>query len=621
MADSAITADVPDRLFDDESAESRWRSRFTAARMSLPDPARDDPQHAVYISNETGTFELVCWEVDSGTSFQATSRTDGTTSGILSADGKSLWWFDDADGSEFGSWRHQPFGSGPESETADALPGVPPGYAAGVEVGRTLAIAGFSDDDGTRIHLAKDGEIRTVYAHQQDASLGALSRDETIWVLAHSEHGDARYPALRALDVESGSVMAELDDTPGRGLSPLEFSPVPGDNRLLVGHERRGRDELGIWDITSGEFTELTIDLSGDIDATFYHDAAALLLIQTYRGRSALYRYDLVDRRLHRLPAERGVITAALARPDGSIWYRHSSAVHGPRTLTLPRGVGAGGAQILLTPRGITPAASEPITDVWVDGPGGKIHAWFSEPAAVRGDETGHARLVYPAVFLVHGGPASADDDSFDAVRATYLDAGMAVVQVNYRGSTGYGSEWRDALTARVGHTELADIAAVQDDLVIRGLIDPDRCAIAGHSWGGFLTLLALGTQQSRWRCGVAGVPVADYLAAYEDEMEPMRAYDRALFGGSPAERKSAFEDSSPLTWVEYVQAPVLIFAGENDPRCPIRQINNYIDALDRRDKLHQVYRFNAGHGSMVVGERMRQVATEVNFVRQFLRG
>lgn len=626
MAEKHPQAHIPERLFDDEAAEGRWRGRFTAVRMSLPQPARDEPHHAVYVSNASGTFELVTWDARTSMSVTATDRPDGTTTGVLSADGKSLWWLDDARGDEFGVWRYQEFGSGPHRDgdgtrlAPVALPQVPPGYPAGVEVGRTLAIAGFSDDDGTRIHLAGSDGIQVVYRHAADGGLAGLSTDETIWVLSHSEHGDARYPALRAYLVADSSVVAELDDSPGKGLAALEFSPVPGDQRLLVGHERRGRDELGIWDITNNSFIELKIDLPGDLEAGFYYDARSLLVVQTHRGRSAMYRYDLTTQKLHRISTEPGVITAALARPDGSVWYRHSSSARGPRLLTqTPQGSAASYSAVLIPPPGGGPAPSEPLTDVWVDGPGGKIHALLATPPPGTGPDVQTG--LPPTVFVIHGGPAAQDDDSFDAVRATYLDAGIAVCHVNYRGSTGYGSEWRDALTARVGHTELADIAAVQDHLAVLGLIDPGRCAIAGHSWGGFLTLLALGAQPSRWVCGVAGVPVADYVAAYEDEMEPMRAYDRALFGGSPSERADKYEDSSPVTWVPYIEAPVLVFAGENDPRCPIRQIDNYLDALARHGKTYAVHRFNAGHGSMVVQERIRHVAAEIAFVRQHLVG
>ena len=64
---------------------------------------------------------------------------------------------------------------------------------------------------------------------------------------------------------------------------------------------------------------------------------------------------------------------------------------------------------------------------------------------------------------------------------------------------------------------------------------------VEGWSWGGYLALLRPGTQPGRWALGLAGVPVADYVTAYHDEMEALKAFDRALFGGSPAERPEAY--------------------------------------------------------------------------------
>ena len=149
------------------------------------------------------------------------------------------------------------------------------------------------------------------------------------------------------------------------------------------------------------------------------------------------------------------------------------------------------------------------------------------------------------------------------------------------------------------------------------GLADRQRCVVNGASWGGYLALLALGTQPELWAGGVAGVPVADYLAAYEDEMEPLRAFDRALFGGSPDEVPDRYRDCSPLTYVDQVRVPVLVVAGENDPRCPIRQIDNYLDRLAERAAPYEVYRYDAGHGSLVVAETVKQTAIEVQFARK----
>lgn len=617
-------AAVRDPLFDDPAAERRWRARFSAPRLSLPSPARDVPGRAMFVSNETGTYELYCWDVDTDLRMQATDRPDGTVIGTLSANGQGLWWFDDHDGDEFGSWKAQPFGAGPGS-AGEAIPGVPPGYPAGLEVGRELVLAGFNDDDGTRIHLARGGQDTTVvYRHENDGSVGALSVDEQVWVLVHTEHGDSRYGSLRSLRTSDGTVLAELDDSPGKGLSPLDFAPAAGDQRLLVGHERNGRDELLIWDTVSGELTELPIELTGDLTGSFVRDGTALLVLQTEAGRSSLHRYDLESGALQALPADPGVIDSALARDDGTVWFRGSSAAEPTRVRQLhpipDRDRTTYVPTTLLLPPGEPAPASQPVHDVWVEGSGGRIHALLAVPAgAPAPDLTGRSNTPARAVFLVHGGPDSADEDSFDAERALWLDAGFAVVQVNYRGSSGYGSQWRDAITERIGHTELADLAAVQDFLVSAGIVDQDRCALVGASWGGYLTLLGLGAQPTRWAVGVAGVPVADYPAAYQQEMEPLRAYDRALFGGSPDDVPLKYVDASPLTRVQQVSSPVLVLAGANDPRCPIGQIENYLDALAARGADYAVYRYDAGHGSMVVDERIRQAAVEVAFVTDVL--
>ena len=102
--------------------------------------------------------------------------------------------------------------------------------------------------------------------------------------------------------------------------------------------------------------------------------------------------------------------------------------------------------------------------------------------------------------------------------------------------------------------------------------------------------------------------------------MEALKALDRTLFGGSPEEVPERYRVSSPLTYVDDVKAPVYISAGVNDPRCPLQQIDNYVDRLAARDAVHEVYRYDAGHGSLVVEERIKQVALELDFARRHLR-
>ena len=576
-----------------------WEQRLRATRVSLPDWARDAPDRCLYVSNPTGTFELFAWDRVTGTTRQVTDRANGTTDGTLSPDGEQIWWFDDTDGDEFGVWRRQPFAGGADE---DAAPGIPPAYPAGLEIGADVVLVGCSTDDGSSIHLLRDGSACVLYASEHDADLAGLSRDERLVVLEHSEHGDSRHRALRVLTL-SGTTVWERWDGEGLGLSAMGFSPVEGDNRLLAVHEREGRPLPFVVDPITGQETHPDLSsLEGDLDADWYADASALLVSAQARGRSTLHRVTL-DGQITPLPTPPGTIGAATARPGDVVEYSWSCAAS-------PSVIRSTAGEVVLTPPGPPAPDSVAVTDAFVDGPGGTVHALVATPSGEG---------PFPTVFLVHGGPTWHDSDSFAADRAAYVDLGCAVVHVNYRGSTGYGSAWRDAITGRPGLTELEDVAAVHDWAVSSGLTDPARSVIAGGSWGGYLTLLGLGTQPERWTAGVAAVPVADYLAAYEDEMEPLRAFDRSLFGGSPQQVPDRYQRSSPINYVEAVRAPVLVLAGANDPRCPIRQIDNWLAAADRAGKAVEVYRFDAGHGSLVVDERVRQLRAELDFVARVL--
>ena len=111
------------------------------------------------------------------------------------------------------------------------MPGAEDGYPAGLEIGRRVVAAGTSTDDGTRIWVGeRGGPARVVYAHAEDAGVGALSHDETLLAISHSEHGDSRHPAVRVVRTPDGSPVAEKSDGPGRGLTPLAFAPVLGDH-------------------------------------------------------------------------------------------------------------------------------------------------------------------------------------------------------------------------------------------------------------------------------------------------------------------------------------------------------------------------------------------------------
>ena len=592
--------------------EATWRRRFRAAQISLPLWARDEPERLIYSSNATGKWELYAWNRRAGLHHQISDRPEGTLRGRIDPAGEWIWWFDDAKGNEFGRWVVEPFPDGPDSPPLGQSPGspsaepgprsvapeLPPAYSAGLAIARSYAVIGSSTDAGAMVHVVRsDVPSRLLYAHREHASVAGLSRDETLLCLSHSEHGDSRHPALRVVDLDGRSV-ADLWDGPGRGLWPAGWSPVPGDQRLLAEHERRDLGRPLIWQVETGEVRDLEIDLPGEIAATWYPDASALLLTHDYRGRSELYRLDLTTQSLQPLDVEPGTIAEARVRPDGAVWYAWARSSTPPEIRADAHG--------LLRPPGEPAPGGVAYTDHLVEG----VHVFLAEPTGPR---------PHPTLFQVHGGPTAHDRDTFSPRVQAWVDHGFAVVLVNYRGSTGYGKTWRDALEGNPGLTELADIAKVHDWVLASGIADPSRIVLAGGSWGGYLTLLGLGLQPERWALGLAAVPVADYVAAFEDEMEPLKAFDRSLFGGSPDEIPDVYQARSPITYVEHVRVPVLILAGENDPRCPIRQIDNYLARLRELDKPHEVYRFDAGHGSLVIDEAIRQIEVQIAFAARHL--
>jgi dienelactone hydrolase len=590
-----------------------WKQRYRAARVSLPDWAWDAPDRCVLTSNASGTYEIYTYDAsapDGRQLRQLTDRPQGTLHATISPDGQDVWWFADTDGDEFGVWQVQSWdGSG---AARPAAPQLKPGWPAGLTIARDgTAFIGRSNDDGSEIWRVPTGgaEPVLIYQSEHDASVDDVSSDGQLVVISHSEHGDNRHPALR-LVTPDGVRVADLWDGAGKGLDSLGFSPVAPV--LLVGHERRCRPELLLWDSTA--VTELTIELPGELDASWYAEGDALLIDRSERARSGLFRASLSGLAdtppgtpfaplVASLDTPLGVVSSATARPGGDVWLSWTSGASAPRVRDLAGNV------VVRAPGDPAPDGT-PFQDVMVDTAAGQLHALLALPAGPG---------PHPAVFDIHGGPSAHDEDSYDARASAFVDAGYAVVLVNYRGSTGYGSAWRDAIEADVGHTELADVAAVRAALVAAGTVDPGRTAVTGGSWGGYLSLLAAGTQPELWAAVIAIVPVADYGAAYADEMEPLRAFDRSLLGGSPEQVPDRYERASPLTYAASVMAPLLVMAGLNDPRCPIRQVENYLARLDELGTGYQIYRYDAGHGALVTEERIHQMQLELDHLARHL--
>lgn len=574
----------------------RWEQRFRAARHTLPAWAKANPQRCVFVTDLSGAAQVTCWDRETGALRQVTDVPGGSRHCAVESSGEAVWWFQEVGGEESGIWMRQAFEGGPDEPVSADLG---PAWQAGVAIGLGgHALIGRSTEDGTEIHLLRpDGSAPVLYRHEEPAMAVDLSRALDLAAILHSEHGDLWNPSVRVLRPD-GTTVCDIGE-PGEGWEAVGFAPVVGDPRLLLRRLEGDAWEPVVFDPTSGSSTAVPLGLPGEVDVEWYQDASALLVRHSFRARTQLLKYDLAGGELTALDTGEGTVEFARTRPDGEVWYMWSSAAEPPRFTTLHEPSG-------FTLPGTAAPASVPARQEWVPGPGGLIHTLVSSPVQ------GQAR--HPAVFLLHGGPDEQDRDAFDVETAAWVDHGFAVVRLNYRGSSGYGEEWTQALRGRVGLTELEDVVAVRQWAVDQGIVDPARLVLAGASWGGYLTLLGLGVQPDLWAVGIATAPIADCEAAYQDEREDVQAMDRALFGGSPEDVPERYRESSPVTYADAVRARVLITAALNDPRSPARQIQEYARALARAGAAHEVHWHRSGHSSTLTDERVQFFRRAVAF-------
>jgi dipeptidyl aminopeptidase/acylaminoacyl peptidase len=588
-----------------------WEARFRAPILSFPSWSPDAPDRLVLASTESGSYQIYAWDRATGKRRQVTQDRVGVLGGRPTRDGSGIVWFHDETGAESGRWVVAPFdeAAGPEP----FLEGVPEGWDEGLAIGRRRTVAAVSTAERFGLWTSLDGAPATLLHHHPEMlSLGAdddaaLSADETLIAYEHAEDGDVHHTAIRVIDAASGATIGDLK-WPGVSITTHGFSPVAGDARVAISHERTGERRPAIWDPRSGDVSDLPTGLTGDVEiAGWWPDGSALLLQQLLDGRHLLHRHDIVSGATTLLATEPGSITAAAVRPDGDVWYRGHNGLH-PAQLRA-----VGGDAPLLEPDGPRAPAGRTFESWHFANPEGQdVHGFI-----VRPDGDGQ----HPVIVRVHGGPHMLDMDRWVPDILAHVDAGFLVAMVNYRGSDGYGAAWRDALIGNVGFLELEDVLAGLDDLVAQGLADPARAVLAGWSWGGYVALLGGGRHPERWTSLVAGVPVADYVAAFEDESPSLQALDRSLFGGDPGTKPELFAERSPITYVDAVRAPLLILAGENDSRCPIRQIWNYIGRMRARGLEPQVYTYATGHSSFDTDEKLHQAAIVLDFLARTVPG
>lgn len=210
---------------------------------------------------------------------------------------------------------------------------------------------------------------------------------------------------------------------------------------------------------------------------------------------------------------------------------------------------------------------------------GEKTHAFYYPPC--NPDYRGPEREFPPLLVLSHGGPTAATSSGLDLAIQFWTSRGFAVADVNYRGSTGYGRDYRRSLDGRWGVADVDDCVAVAEYLAAEGLADPERLAIRGGSAGGYTTLAALAFREV-FSAGASYYGIGDLESLALDTHKFESRYLDRLVGPYP-ERRDLYLLRSPIHSADSLSCPVIFFQGLDDKVVPPNQAEAMVAALDQR--------------------------------------
>ncbi len=235
--------------------------------------------------------------------------------------------------------------------------------------------------------------------------------------------------------------------------------------------------------------------------------------------------------------------------------------------------------------RNIKPSAEMPLDPSWIskpqdlsfDGPGQtRVHSFFYPPTNPNFIAPGKERP--PLIVIGHGGPTGATTGAFNLALQFWTSRGFAVLDVNYRGSTGYGRKYRALLDGQWGIADVEDCVAGAKALVESAAVDPDRLAIRGSSAGGFTTLAAL-VFHDVFRAGASYYGIGELEALARDTHKFESRYLDRLIGPYP-ETAALYQQRSPINHVQNLSCPVIFFQGLEDKVVPPNQALMMRDAL-----------------------------------------
>lgn len=459
----------------------------------------------------------------------------------------------------------------------------------------------------TDFNWSPDG-ARIVYAARASSRL--ITAPTTEIYVVPTAAGEAPYDTGAAAQITRGngaesdpqfspdgkwiSYLAHADDDATTGPLRIHLEPLAGGEPRVVARKFDGYIKRYRW----------------------VADSQRIVFLAGLGVRAHIFSTGLADLSPQALTRDEGASTDFSITPDGlTLVYVHENPRMPTEIVYLSSRIMIPVLITRLNPQTEPIALGQVETVRWKSNDGTMVEGLLVYPV---GYETG---IRYPLLTYIHGGPESAYVRGFNAdwmsLPQVYAGHGYAVFMPNFRGSSNYGARFSQSNARLAGKVDYEDIVSGIDDLIKRGIADPERLAVAGWSYGAYMSGLLIG-RTNRFKCAAFGAGLSNAVS-YWGTADIVSQRER-LHGGTPWESRRSYEEQSPLTWLRGVRVPVLIFHGEKDERVPLGQSSETYRTLKRLGVTAQLVIYpNEGHILNTPSYQLDKMQREFNWIERYI--
>jgi len=559
-----------------------------------------DGKEILFTTDMAGRQNL--WKVNSagGWPVQLVQSDERQYGGTWSPDGKWIAYMQDSAGNEL--WDIYAVPS--EGGTAINLTNTPdireesPRWSPD---GKTIVV-NHKPKDGTVYDLA----LLDWASHKVSKLTREETKDRSWGSVAWSPDGKTLYANrfevsftdadVYAVDVASGKT-TNLTLHEGKVLNFASSLSPDGKTLLLTSNQKGGYQNVALLDLASKKLTWVT-DTKWEANAgDFSPTGKSFTYTVNADGFTDAYLVDAATLRAKKIPVEAGLNTfpayPSSFSPSGDrLLLSHESSVR-PGDFWIDDLALGKITQLTRTAIASLNAAAMPESQVvhYKSFDGKVISAMMWVPFNLQRDGSN------PALVLPHGGPTGQVQAYWSPRIAAFVSRGYICIAPNVRGSTGYGMDFQRANYQDLGGGDLQDEVYAAKFLQDTGYVSTKKIGITGGSYGGFMTLMAIGKTPDIWAAAVELFGIIDWQTMLQSSDPLLQQYEIALLG-DPVKDMKVYEATSPIAYIHDVKAPLLVLQGDNDPRVPKEEAEQVVALLKKDGKTVDAHYYpNEGHG------------------------